>query len=92
MQDYAPGGLPSFNVPDLGLPNFGLGISGGLLSILFGITVLFTAIFTIMLFNHWRKHSPSPLRAFKYAVIYTIGTGVILFTLMMLLPLYSGNA
>lgn len=92
MQDYAPVGLPTLEVPDLGLPNFGLGISGGFLSILFGSTVFFTAIFTIMLFNHWRKHAPSPLRAFKYAVIYTIGTGAILVSLMMLLPLYSGNA
>lgn len=92
MQDYAPAGLPSFDLPNLGLPNFGFGVSSGFLSAIFGITVLLTAIFTIMLFNHWRKHAPSPLRAFKYAVIYMIGTGALLLALMSLIPLYSGNA
>lgn len=92
MQDYAPQGLPTLSIPDFGLPNFGLGISGQVLSLLFGITLVFTVIFTIMLFNHWRKHAPNTLRAFKYAVIYTIGTGGILLALMSLLPLYaSGN-
>lgn len=92
MQDITPVGLPSFTVPNLGLPDLGLGLSSAALSILFGITLVIVVIFTIMLFNHWRKHSPSPLRAFKYAIIYTIGTGAILLALMSLLPLYAGNA
>jgi hypothetical protein len=92
MQDYAPQGLPTLNIPNFGLPNFGLGISGGLLSILFTVTLFFTVIYTLMLFNHWRKYAPSPFRAFKYAIIYTIGTAGVLILLLTLLPMFTANS
>ncbi len=91
MQDYAPTGLPTLSIPDFGLPNLGMGISSEMLSIFFFIVIVFTLIYTILLFNQWRKYSPSPLRAFKYAAIYLIGTIGIILALLSLLPLYAGS-
>jgi hypothetical protein len=90
--------FPSADVPSAptsfdfrGLSLFGEGsftLSSDVLQIMFYISILCTIIFTIILFGHWKKYAPNPVKVFAYGVVYLIVIGILILAQLSLLSLY----
>ncbi len=90
--------FPTADIPNtpisLGLPEFslfgegGFTISSDILQILFYISVISTIIFTAILFGHWKKYAPNPVKVFAYGVAYLIVVGILILVQLSLLSLY----
>ncbi len=70
------------------LPILDLSLGDNFLQIIFLLSLVGSLIFTIILFIHWKKYAPNPLKIFTYTIIYIIGTLSIIIAQMSLLSLY----
>lgn len=69
-------------------PSFNLMISQEFLQAIFYISLIITIVFTIVLFAHWKKYAPEPLKIFLYSIIYLVGAGIFIFGQLLLLSAY----
>lgn len=83
--------LPTLPFADFGADGFSspnLALSAGFLQIIFFISIILTIVFTLVLFGHWKKYAPNPLKAFGYGVVYLIGAGALIIGQLALLSMY----
>lgn len=80
--------IPTFNFDFGNGPLFDLSIGDNFLQIILLGSLVFTAIFTIILLIHWRKYTPNPLKTFMHTIVYLAGTLAIIIAQVTLLSLY----
>ncbi len=78
--------IPIFDLGQMNAPSLSLG--GGFLQIIFILSLIFAIIFTLVVFVHWKKYSPNPVKTFLYTITYTIGTVVLILLQITLLSIY----
>lgn len=65
-----------------------LSIGQGLFEVIFFLSIIVAIIFTIILFTHWKKYAPEPVKIFFYTLVYLIGVGVLLLAQLILVSIY----
>ncbi len=77
-----------FEGGETSMPGLGLSIGDNFLQIIFFLSLIFTLIFSFILFVHWKKYSPNPIKTFGFILTYSIGVIAIILVQITLLSLY----